>query len=112
MKDLILCFLFLFVFSLDMNILFGQYEVGEEPSSYSEDSDTQDKKDSKEINNKLCPVDFKKITEENKHTYEYDGKIYNFNSALCIENFKKDPQKYLAEWEKKERLRKINIIYD
>lgn len=107
--------LVLLTFILNINILVAQYETEEPyPENYppSEDSDAQDEQRPLETDNKICPVDFKKITEENSVSYEYDGKIYNFDSALCAENFKKDPQKYLSEWEKKERFRKINIIYD
>ena len=28
-------------------------------------------------------------------TYEYEGKIYNFCCAGCIDEFKKEPQKYI-----------------
>lgn len=107
--------LVLFTFILNINILVAQYETEEPyPENYppSEDLDTQDEEKMEEADNKICPVDFKKITQENKVAYEYEGKMYNFDSALCIENFKKDPEKYLSEWEKKERFRKINIIYD
>ncbi|MCM8796679.1 MAG: YHS domain-containing protein [Candidatus Omnitrophica bacterium] len=32
-----------------------------------------------------------------KATYEYEGKIYNFCCEMCVEEFKKDPQKYIKK---------------
>ncbi|MDP2923366.1 MAG: YHS domain-containing protein [Candidatus Omnitrophota bacterium] len=57
-----------------------------------------------EAGNKICPVTGEKISEETKATYEYQGKIYNFCCAACIDEFKKDPQKYIKkiQEEKKE----------
>ena len=55
-----------------------------------------------EVGNKTCPVSGEIIDEENKVTYEYKGKIYNFCCSMCIEEFKKDPEKYLKELEKAE----------
>lgn len=62
--------------------------------------------------NRLCPVDFKKITPDARYPYTYEDKIYFFHSLKCIEEFKKDPEGHLKAWEKKERFYKINIIYD
>lgn len=45
--------------------------------------------------NKICPVTGVKINEKIKATVEYEGKIYNFCCAMCIDEFKKDPQKYI-----------------
>ncbi len=52
------------------------------------------------IGNKICPVSGEEIDEENKATYEYNGVIYNFCSPECIEEFKKEPQKYVDKVEK------------
>ena len=52
------------------------------------------------------------FTAGDKFTYAYKGKIYRFSSSESIEEFKKDPEKYLKEWEKKERFRRINVIND
>ncbi|MBF0494670.1 MAG: YHS domain-containing protein [Candidatus Omnitrophica bacterium] len=35
------------------------------------------------------------IDESTKVTYEYNGKIYNFCCPMCVEEFKKDPVKYI-----------------
>lgn len=45
--------------------------------------------------NKICPVLGEPIDEATKATYEYEGKVYNFCCAGCIDEFKKEPQKYI-----------------
>lgn len=49
--------------------------------------------------NKICPVSGEKIVDNLKATYEYEGKIYNFCCPVCIDEFKKDPQKYIKKVE-------------
>jgi YHS domain-containing protein len=49
----------------------------------------------KNVGNKYCPVTGVKINEETKVTYEYKGKIYNFCCSSCIDEFKKDPEKFI-----------------
>jgi len=49
------------------------------------------------VGNKICPVSGEKIDEEMKATYEYEGKIYNFCCSACIDEFKKDPEKYIEK---------------
>jgi YHS domain-containing protein len=51
------------------------------------------------VGNKICPVSGEKINEKMKATYEYKGKIYNFCCAMCIDEFKKDPEKYIKKVE-------------
>jgi YHS domain-containing protein len=51
------------------------------------------------VGNKICPVSGDKIDENTKATYEYEGKIYNLCCAMCIDEFKKDPQKYIKKIE-------------
>ena len=53
-----------------------------------------------EIGNKICPVTGEKIDEKTKATYEYEGKIYNFCCAMCVDTFKEDPEKYIKVIEK------------
>ncbi|MCL4491344.1 MAG: YHS domain-containing protein [Nitrospirae bacterium] len=53
-----------------------------------------------EVGNKVCPVSGETIDEKAKETYEYKGKIYNFCCPMCIEEFKKDPGKYIEKMEK------------
>lgn len=47
--------------------------------------------------NKICPVSGEKIDEKMKAAYEYQGKIYNFCCPACIDDFKKDPEKYIKK---------------
>lgn len=52
------------------------------------------------VGNKICPVSAEKIGEEmDPVTYEYEGKIYNFCCAGCIDEFKKDPEKFINKVE-------------
>lgn len=51
------------------------------------------------VGNKICPVSGEKINDKTKATYEYEGKIYNFCCTMCIDEFKKDPQKYIKKVE-------------
>lgn len=55
------------------------------------------------VGNKICPVSGEKIDEKTKATYEYEGKIYNFCCAMCIDDFKKDPQKYIKKIEEEQQ---------
>jgi YHS domain-containing protein len=55
---------------------------------------------SQQVGNKICPVTGEKIGEKDKVTYEYKGKIYNLCCSGCIEEFKKDPNKYIQKIEK------------
>jgi YHS domain-containing protein len=55
------------------------------------------------VGNKICPVSGDKINEETKATYEYQGKIYNFCCPMCIDEFKKDPEKYIKKIEEEKQ---------
>ncbi len=48
-----------------------------------------------DVGNKICPVMGDKIDPKSKITYEYNGKIYHFCCPGCIEEFKKNPEKYI-----------------
>jgi YHS domain-containing protein len=52
---------------------------------------------SKDVGNKICPVTGEKIDPKTKVTYEYDGRVYNFCCGMCVDPFKKDPQKYIKK---------------
>lgn len=54
-------------------------------------------KDAVNVGNKICPVSGEKIVEKDKAAYEYEGKIYNFCCPMCLDEFKKDPQKYIQK---------------
>lgn len=52
------------------------------------------------VGNKTCPVSGEKIEEGSAVTYEYKGKVYNFCCEVCVEEFKKDPERYIEKMEK------------
>ncbi len=87
-RFLILAFLFL-GFGL-YNFSFAQEKT---------ESANQEQKAAIDAGNKICPVSGEKIEEKTKTTYEYEGKIYNFCCASCIDDFKKDPEKYIKKVE-------------
>ncbi len=52
-----------------------------------------------DVGNKVCPVTGETIQEDTKATYAYKGKNYNFCCPMCIPEFKKNPEKYIAKAE-------------
>lgn len=49
-----------------------------------------------EAGNKVCPLSGEEIGAMGPAVqYEYDGKLYNFCCAGCIEKFNEDPEKYI-----------------
>lgn len=46
---------------------------------------------------KTCPVTGEKISQDSKTTYAFNGKVYEFCCADCIEKFKKDPEKFIGK---------------
>ncbi|MEW6074853.1 MAG: YHS domain-containing protein [Candidatus Omnitrophota bacterium] len=81
----------------------GEYAQAGQPSEdmQTQEADTKTAASktvvAEEVGNTVCPVSGEKIDEKTKATYEYDGKIYNFCCTSCIEEFKKDPQKYIQK---------------
>ena len=63
-------------------------------------------KKAENVGNKICPVSGEDINESTKATYEYEGKIYNFCCPMCINAFKKDPQKYIKIVEEEAQAKK------
>ncbi|MBP7216905.1 MAG: YHS domain-containing protein [Candidatus Omnitrophica bacterium] len=53
------------------------------------------------VGNKICPVSGEKVGQAGMEpvTFEYEGKIFNFCCAACIDEFKKDPSKYIQKVE-------------
>jgi len=64
-----------------------------------------------EVGNRVCPVSGLKIRVGEEIKYEHEGMIYNFFSPSGVEEFKKNPEKYiqvLESWKKvitKEKLK-------
>lgn len=47
------------------------------------------------VGNKLCPVSGEKVGDMGDPIlFEYNGKVYNMCCAMCVKDFKKDPEKY------------------
>lgn len=61
---------------------------------------TEQKINKENAGNETCPVSGEAIDEKTKVTYEYKGKIYSFCCPDCVEEFKKDPEKYREKMEK------------
>ena len=49
------------------------------------------------INNTICPVTGEEVDIKNPVTAEYKGKVYNFCCPMCVQEFEKDPEKYIAK---------------
>jgi len=62
------------------------------------------------VGNQICPVSGEKIDEEMMVTYEYEGKIYNFCCAMCIDEFKKEPEKYIEKIEEEKNQKNIFVV--
>lgn len=69
------------------------------PVPFPNEEESSSKKSEVNVGNKICPVSGEKIDEKFKATYEYQGKVYNFCCPMCIDEFKKDPEKYIKKVE-------------
>ncbi len=93
-----------------MSLFAVAFIFGVSKLSFGQTAEKQTKSAAIEVGNKICPVSGEKIDEKTKATYEYQGKIYNFCCPMCIEEFKKDPGKYIkkiAEEKQKESGQKV-----
>ena len=78
------------------------HEQGDEKGSMMMDRKmNEDGTKAVEVGNKICPVGGDKVLAPGEKSamgevvkYEYNGKIYNFCCAMCVKDFKKDPEKY------------------
>ncbi len=66
----------------------------------STSSKTEEESKTVAVKNRVCPVTGDKIDEKSKASYTYKGKVYDFCCPMCIDEFKKDPQKYIKKIEK------------
>ena len=49
-----------------------------------------------QVPNKICPISGEETDEHGApYVYEYKGKKYNLCCAMCVKDFKKDPDKYV-----------------
>ena len=60
-----------------------------------EHSKDEEKGSKVEVGNKICPIEGGKIAKEGGVKVEHEGKIYNLCCSGCIEEFKKNPEKYI-----------------
>ena len=81
------------------NMRLAQAEVAGHELAHEAEAAAPAAKEAVNAGNKICPVGGEKIEEATKATYEYEGKIYNFCCAMCVDEFKKDPQKYIKKVE-------------
>jgi YHS domain-containing protein len=63
--------------------------------AWAQGQENQTRKEAANVGNKICPVSGEKM----KATYEHEEKIYNFCCPMCIEEFKKGPEKYIKKVE-------------
>lgn len=68
----------------------------------AENAHTEQVKAAENAGDKICPVSGEKIEENTKLQYEYKGKTYDFCCPGCLEEFKKNPEKYIRKMEKEE----------
>ena len=82
-------------------LILGVFVFGNSKVLFAQTINTEVNKKAEDVGNKICPVSGEKIDEKLKATYEYQGKIYNFCCSSCIEDFKKDPEKYIKKMNEK-----------
>jgi YHS domain-containing protein len=56
-----------------------------------------------DVGNKICPVMNARIKDKTRTTYEYKGKVYSFCCQGCVDEFKKDPEKYIKKIEEESK---------
>ncbi len=78
-------------------LIAGLLVLGISGISFAQETVNQEAGKAVDAGNKICPVSGEKIEEGTKATYEYNGKIYNFCCTSCIEEFKKEPEKYIQK---------------
>ena len=78
-------------------LMLGVFVFGNSKALFAQAANTEVNKKAENAGNKICPVTGEKIDEMSKATYEYEGKAYNFCCPMCIETFKKDPEKYIKK---------------
>ncbi len=76
-------------------LVFAQETVGQAPAAQT----SADAQAPVEVGNKICPVSGEEIQKAQMGgpvKIEHNGKMYGLCCAMCIKNFKKDPDKYAA----------------
>ncbi|MFH1854517.1 MAG: YHS domain-containing protein [Candidatus Omnitrophota bacterium] len=84
-------------------LVFAEAEHAMHSNEMAQEGDMQSAQEGPvDVGNKICPVSGEEISEEMKASYEYEGKIYNFCCAGCIDEFSKDPAKYIEKIKEKQ----------
>ena len=91
--------LIMFIAIMMLAVYFGSIGYTAEPQDHASTEENEQHMESEAVNigNRVCPVSGEKINQDLKATYGYKGKIYNFCCAACIDEFKKDPGKYIKK---------------
>lgn len=70
------------------------------PVTYGETGAAEPVGKAKVVGNRVCPVTDERISKKTEVTYQYKGKLYSFCCRECIDEFKKDPGKYVGKMKK------------
>jgi YHS domain-containing protein len=84
------------VFCIAMTAAAAAAGSNEMPTTNEKHQDTADSQ-------AVCPVSGEQISKDSNITYTYKGKEYRFCCPSCVEAFKKDPEKYIRNMEKREK---------
>ena len=95
MKKIVMALAIVIFFMSPFVFAESEQVVGHDHGMMQKGDMQNEQKDLVDVGNKICPVSGEEIKEESKATYEYEGKIYNFCCPMCIDEFKKDPEKYI-----------------
>jgi YHS domain-containing protein len=98
-KILLIAGIFFFVLNLkSFAMMCGEHSKHNINTAQAE---TEPKTEAVNVGNKICPVSGENVGQDGMEitTYEYKGKVYNFCCTACIEEFKKDPEKYIKKAE-------------
>lgn len=92
--------------SIAMIVIFGMNGMsfamscdmgGVDHSGQASSQDAEKGPNTVNVGNKVCPVSGDKV--DGNTTYKYKGRVYNFCCSMCITEFKKNPEKYIAKVE-------------
>jgi len=97
-KILLIIVVSLFAFGIS-KLSFAMVCGSKMPEAQAQEPTVVSQEEPVDVGNKICPVSGEKIDEKLKATYEYEGKIYNFCCPACVEEFKKEPEKYIKKVE-------------
>ena len=71
---------------------------GGSAATFAETAAAQGTADVVDVGNTICPISGDKASK--KVSFVYEGKRYHFCCSNCVKEFKKDPEKYIANMER------------